>query len=844
MSKLRYSVSSCSSADPEFPAAQLNVHSPHTRGWQTPRFCEYPQHVIIEFASNAAISQIQLLSHQHKIVCIEFDCLYIPRCARLQATRIEIFVGSGPVDGIQPSLWTRLGYMSLDANERSQYQARELKSVYVDAQGRYLFNQVGIIALNVLGKYTNSDPTSCHVHGRGEVLMSHGESIHDLSFDLNVDARAAQLIRSLLAAKEAAIEAEDYDAAKRLKIAERELHALGGQLAQLEISKRRAARDEDFDRAKLLKNEIMALQRRIHVALRDYHIEPPANAQEEYSSLSPPLTPQGGMMATDALKVAVEHISPGSPTDKAISNSLREHAPSPPKEGASLPHLAEADQGASASLPPISPEPESRPLEQDDITQNDGTSETCPSATPSATKQALRSYSQVEDEISSADIADIAQSVPLETVDALAGVPNAAELPVPESLVADVGANVDIASVRAILGDYRARCLLSKNWALREASLAKTRLLVYENHWEHLEDFSSLCDVARLGVTDKIAQVYLTALALIEDIAHKIEELGIKHADALSVLEPVLSAVIMKLGENQPRLRDKAVDSLTALSQCGVVGADWLAERVMLSLEKKRPHNKWRPIATRLSFLKRLAINFGVEHRDSAKKNPGAPLVLESLISFVERHGCASHTFEEVRTATKDLMVTIFVIVSMEDRTRHLDPFLAKLRPKQIKEYQHAIDLGLAEQAHESELPLPDSHKKKHHWITSDEVSPGAAAALNDSPGKVPPSPAINPISFSKAQQRNGDNESLHSDDLEEERFRDQIMKQLEEKAFSVQEAYEILKEHFRAAKQNNPIKESVLAEWVSEVGSDACDDDSKQTRDEKLWKVATWLFQ
>lgn len=75
-----------------------------------------------------------------------------------------------------------------------------------------------------------------------------------------------------------------------------------------------------------------------------------------------------------------------------------------------------------------------------------------------------------------------------------------------------------------------------------------------------------------------------------------------------------------------------------------------------------------------------------------------------------------------------------------------------------------------------------------------------------------------------------------------------------------MQEAYEILKEHFRAAKQNNPIKESVLAEWVSEarlvsntghyfnfplqVGSDACDDDSKQTRDEKLWKVATWLFQ
>lgn len=83
----------------------------------------------------------------------------------------------------------------------------------------------------------------------------------------------------------------------------------------------------------------------------------------------------------------------------------------------------------------------------------------------------------------------------------------------------------------------------------------------------------------------------------------------------------------------------------------------------------------------------------------------------------------------------------------------------------------------------------------------------------------------------------------MRSEDLEEERFRDQIMKQLEERAFSVQEAYEILKEHFWTSSQLNPIKESVLAEWVNEVGSDVSDD-GKQTRDDKLWKVATWLFQ
>ncbi len=37
----------CSSEDPEFPATELNAHSPHTLGWQSARFCEYPQ---VQFA--------------------------------------------------------------------------------------------------------------------------------------------------------------------------------------------------------------------------------------------------------------------------------------------------------------------------------------------------------------------------------------------------------------------------------------------------------------------------------------------------------------------------------------------------------------------------------------------------------------------------------------------------------------------------------------------------------------------------------------------------------------------------------------------------------------------------
>ena len=62
--------------------------------------------------------------------------------------------------------FSRLGYLSLDSNEKSGFKARELKSVYLKARGQFLklllhrcyanplnlFSQVGLIAINALGQ--------------------------------------------------------------------------------------------------------------------------------------------------------------------------------------------------------------------------------------------------------------------------------------------------------------------------------------------------------------------------------------------------------------------------------------------------------------------------------------------------------------------------------------------------------------------------------------------------------------------------------------------------------------------------------------------------------------------
>ena len=81
------------------------------------KFSEYPQEIGLALdGGEARFTQVQILSHQSKI-----------------ASKIEIYIGSG--SSYQSAQFKRLGYLSLDNNERSQYQARELKTVYIDYSG-------------------------------------------------------------------------------------------------------------------------------------------------------------------------------------------------------------------------------------------------------------------------------------------------------------------------------------------------------------------------------------------------------------------------------------------------------------------------------------------------------------------------------------------------------------------------------------------------------------------------------------------------------------------------------------------------------------------------------------
>ena len=126
---LGYKVAACSSEDSAHPARELQGFHAHSRGWQSSQWCEYPQELVLQFHGRVSVQQVQLLSHQFKI-----------------ASQVELFIGTmppgvpAPASGVAGASFVRLGHFSLDANERSKFQARELKTVYVPqaTEGNYL----------------------------------------------------------------------------------------------------------------------------------------------------------------------------------------------------------------------------------------------------------------------------------------------------------------------------------------------------------------------------------------------------------------------------------------------------------------------------------------------------------------------------------------------------------------------------------------------------------------------------------------------------------------------------------------------------------------------------------
>ena len=103
----------------------------------------------------------------------------------------------------------------------------------------------------------------------------------------------------------------------------------------------------------------------------------------------------------------------------------------------------------------------------------------------------------------------------------LEGVAHFLELPLPDELGDRARDTAEQSGLIALLGLYRTQCFFSRVWALREAALTKTRLLLEAQFLSNpglTECLSALSTMVRIGVDDKIHQVLVVTVGLLGDL--------------------------------------------------------------------------------------------------------------------------------------------------------------------------------------------------------------------------------------------------------------------------------------------------------------------------------------
>lgn len=179
-------------------------------------------------------------------------------------------------------------YVELSPNDRTDFKARELKSVHVDAEGSFLkfimhknfvnrqniYNQVGLIAINVIGTDINEDrtmdldPAALAAAKRPDYISP----LDDLAFVMYQDPEIRKIIQSLDKKKCDCVVSERFDEAKRLKQAISELYKIGERLARYDLEKRQAIEEEDYEKAKQKKLQMQEYRSETYRQLRENNL--------------------------------------------------------------------------------------------------------------------------------------------------------------------------------------------------------------------------------------------------------------------------------------------------------------------------------------------------------------------------------------------------------------------------------------------------------------------------------------------------------------------------------------------------------------------------------------------
>ena len=639
------------------------------------------------------ISQVQILSHQSKI-----------------ASRIELSTVSDPNNRDN---FKRLGYLSLDSNERSGHKLRELKSVYVDTNAIFvkllirkchvnnhnLFNQVSIIAINILGNAAERPGLA-------------GPWDDGLSMDMELDPVSVQMIRDLSARKARAIEVEDYDEAKRLKVAIESLKKAGSLIADLERKKKHAVSMEDFDTAKAIKLQIDQLRQNTSFSptaassspygaanngghygqpppqrgggagvygnggpvdagygaprtgsargghsSHHHHGAPPAsNPYDVYDNGVPPETNRA--LSSHSHHTANHHEAMERERDRPPSvqrppSNAYDDRPIKPKGNDIYGDMA-YDPDAAADPYGANPNPspnvgDDRPLKGKGSYAIDG--DFLPEDRP------LNTHNPNDDRPLPASNAS--EKNPFGSKGPTEQPTGNTSLPDPEPLSANTRKDGDY--LTPIFEEYPTLCLLSKNWQLREHALTHIHKELVSFHYAADDKtlFNGLNRVLSLSLRDKVAKVFISACTLTKAYVDRFsadlpQDLG-RHVPSC------ITDLTARLSDSNTRVRSTAVETLQMMATNEAIGCAPVSEALLRPLKKKEV-GKPIPLLSRCELLSDLLTQFSLSSAHG--------LLLHPLVEFVLP--ILEHRDAKVRSAAIALTTSIYLIAGPKKMMPHL----------------------------------------------------------------------------------------------------------------------------------------------------------------------------
>ncbi|KAG8142439.1 hypothetical protein E2320_006352 [Naja naja] len=526
--KIGFIVISSSGHEDGFSAKELMVHAPTVNGWRSPRLCQYPQEIVLQMVERCRIRKLQLLAHQYMI-----------------SSKIEFFISENLPDYFAPyktEQFQRLGYVSLSDNEKTNYRARELKSVYVDA--------VALVAINIIGEpadlshensqssreklidhYLGSNSDESALEGSYPGKADAISPLDDLAFDMYQDPEVAQIIRKLDEKKHEAVHLEHYDHAKKLKQAIADLQKVGERLGRYEVEKRCAVKREDYDLAKQKKQQMEDYRLKIR-RLPDLPLDPVAQPTTTLQQKKPLPSPWR------------EKAEPESPASLPPEKPPEVPSPEPAPSQAFSPPLAQAAPIAAETFPKISVEflpYDERPL-------------------PATRKQQEEGFSLMEPEANEEEPGDTPRS-------GVVGDPE----PLTEKALREASASIDVFGETLVAGAY------SKTWSYREDSL----LAIYKKMMEAptstpKEELKNMLRGAIFlvvrAIKDIVSSVFQASLKLLNmSITQYIPKHKLGRQETIFCVERSFPNLLARTGDSSARLRMAAANFIQEMALCNEV---------------------------------------------------------------------------------------------------------------------------------------------------------------------------------------------------------------------------------------------------------------------------------